>query len=120
MSQAVITVTGKLSKDAESRFTAEGKAMLTLSIPVQRGKDKPTVWYNAVLMGKKVENEAFVALLKKGTIVSVTGDHTFSEYEKSDGAKGYSNGVFVSMIDVEFGDKKAQATEEEAPAEIPF
>ena len=110
MSQAVISVIGKLSRDAERNTS--GTTFVKMSIPVSKGQGKPTTWYQATLFGKRAENDAFLALLKKGSIVSVSGEFEVREYDKNDGTKGYSPSILVNSIDVEFASKN-EASETE-------
>jgi single-stranded DNA-binding protein len=114
MSQAVITVSGKLSKDFEEKFMSDGRKLVILNIPVSKGRDKPTTWYQAVLSGKRIENEKFTALLKKGTGVVVSGELEFKTFEKNDGTTGYSHSIYANSIDISsYAEAKEQEVEEQ-------
>jgi len=118
MSQAVITVSGKLSKDAEVKFAPSGTKLVILNIPVSKGRDKPTTWYSAVISGKRADNDKFIELLKKGTGVVVSGELEFKTYEKNDGTTGYSHSIYTNSIDISsYVPEAEQQTEEE---EKPF
>lgn len=114
MSQAVITVSGRLSRDAEVKFAQSGSKMVILNIPVSKGRDKPTTWYQAVVSGKRADNDKFVELLKKGAGVVVSGELEFKTFEKQDGSTGYSHSIYANSIDItSYAEAKEQ--EEESP-----
>jgi single stranded DNA-binding protein len=116
MSQAVITVSGKLSRDAEIKFAQSGTKMVILNIPVSKGRDKPTTWYSAVVSGKRADNDKFVELLKKGAGVVVSGELEFKIFEKNDGTTGYSHSIYANSIDIiSYAPESGQQTEEEVP-----
>ncbi|NBO42011.1 MAG: single-stranded DNA-binding protein [Betaproteobacteria bacterium] len=74
------TVTGYVAKDPD--VAANGKAM-KFSIPVAKGKDKTTTWVRITTWGKTAE---FVsAYVKKGSVVTVTGEMEMREYESAKG-----------------------------------
>ena len=78
------TVVGKLAKDPERK--ANGKAV-GFSIPVSKGKDKPTTWVRVTVWGKSAD---FVEqYVKKGSLVAASGEIELREYE-SKGQKGAS------------------------------
>jgi single-strand DNA-binding protein len=78
------TVVGKLAKDPERK--ANGKAV-GFSIPVSKGKDKPTTWVRVTAWGKTAD---FVEqYLKKGSLVAASGEIELREFE-SKGQKGSS------------------------------
>ena len=78
------TVVGKLAKDPERK--ANGKAV-GFSIPVSKGRDKPTTWVRITAWGKTAD---FVEqYVKKGSLVAASGEIELREYE-SKGQKGPS------------------------------
>ena len=78
------SVTGYVAKDPEPK--ANGKAV-GFSIPVSKGKDKPTTWVRVTAWGKTAE---FVSqYVKKGSLVSCAGDIELREFESAKG-KGTS------------------------------
>lgn len=78
------TVVGKVAKDPESK--ANGKAA-GFSIPVSKGKDRPTTWVRVTVWGKSAE--FVMQYVKKGALVAASGEIELREYE-SKGAKGFS------------------------------
>ena len=51
----VITIAGNLGKDSESRFLPNGDAVTSFSVADSQGKDKPSIWWNCSLFGKRGE-----------------------------------------------------------------
>lgn len=75
----VLTVTGNLGKDAERKYMQDGTAVLKFSVADSQGKDKPAIWWNCDLYGKRAES--LVQYLLKGQQVTVTGTVSEREYE---------------------------------------
>lgn len=86
------TVAGKVAKDPERK--ANGKAV-GFSIPVNKGKDKPTTWVRVTVWGKTAD---FVEqYLKKGALVVASGEIELREFE-SKGQKGSSLEMNASSV----------------------
>lgn len=95
MSVASITVVGRLGRDPEVKVTQAGKQLVTASVAVSAGKDKPSTWFNIVAfenMGKWLVGS------QKGDMIFVQGDLEFKTYEKKDGTVGYEHSVFARTI----------------------
>ena len=75
----VITVTGNLGKDAERKAMQDGTAVVKFSVADSQGRDKPAIWWNCDLFGKRAESLA--PYLVKGQQVTVTGTLSEREYE---------------------------------------
>ena len=75
----VITFTGNLGKDAERKSMSDGTAVLRFSVADSQGKDKPAIWWNCDLYGKRAESLA--QYMVKGQQVTVTGTVSEREYE---------------------------------------
>lgn len=90
-----ITVTGKLGKEPELRFTQSGKAVAEFSIADTYGKDdkKKTTWHNCVAFGQLAEN--ICATLRKGSTAIVSGRYEQDEYTKKDGTTGKTTKIIV-------------------------
>jgi single-strand DNA-binding protein len=94
------TVGGYLSRDADQRFTSDGTAVVSFSIPSDHfeGKDKKTTtWVNCTIWGKRAE--ALVSHMKKGTAVMVRGSMWLREYTNRDG-------VLVKSLELRVDDLK--------------
>lgn len=77
----VITIAGRLGKDAELRNTNSGDAVCNFSVAVEsrQGRDKVTNWWRVSLWGKR--GEALNQYLTKGSAVSVIGEFSLGEYD---------------------------------------
>ena len=85
------TVVGYVAKDPEAR----GNGPMGFSIPVSKGKDKPTTWVRVTVWGKTAEYVA--QYIKKGSLVSVSGSIELREFESAKG-KGTSLEMNASSV----------------------
>jgi single-strand DNA-binding protein len=99
-----ITIAGQLGKDAEVRFLPNGDPVAGFSVADSQGKDKPTIWFNCSLFGKRAESLA--QYLTKGQSVTVVGTLTEREYTNKEGAKVKAQDVRVSDIALQGGQKQ--------------
>lgn len=104
-----ITIAGNLGRDAELRYLQSGDPILSFSVGDNQGKDKPTIWWNCSLFGKRAE--ALSQYLKKGQAVAVSGSLSKREYTDRDGAKREALDLRVSEIALQGGQAKEQAPE---------
>lgn len=103
----VFNFTGNLGRDAETRYTPSGEAVVNFTVAVTSGYgDKAiTTWVNCNLWGKR--GEAVSKFLLKGQQVGVSGELTNRPYQK-DGIEKYS--LEVRVNDVTLLGKKDGAT----------
>lgn len=92
MSINVTTLVGRLVKDAELRYTANGTATATFSLAVKRSfknaeGDIETDFINCVIWRKPAETLANYAT--KGTLIGVTGRIQTRNYENQQGQRVY-------------------------------
>lgn len=88
-----VTLTGRLIKDPELKFSAKGMAVATFAVVTsERFKDQSDVWgdknvtfWNCVAFGQLAEGCA--ESLVKGTAVIVSGRAYQEEWEAKDGTK---------------------------------
>lgn len=116
-----LTIAGQLGKDAEQRFLANGDAVASFSVADSQGKDKPTIWWNCALFGKRAE--ALTQYLTKGQAVTVSGNVTQREYTDKDGNKRTAMDVRVNDIALQGGKREEaprQAATRTAPASSGF
>lgn len=107
----IITIAGNLTKDAEVRYLPNGDAVASFGIADNQGKDKPAIFWNASLFGKR--GEALAQYLTKGSPVTVAGSVTEREWTDKEGNKRKSMDVRVSEIALQGGRREAA---HEAPA----
>lgn len=108
-----ITIAGPLGKDAESRFLPDGSAVASFSVADSQGRDKPTIWWNCSLFGKRAESLA--QYLTKGQAVTVSGTITEREYTNRDGIKVKAMDIRVADVALQ-GGKREAAADPHAPA----
>lgn len=75
-----ITISGYLSRDAESSTTRGGDAVTRWNVPVKQGwgDNEQTNWFRVSIWGKRGD---YAAKGRKGDAVMVTGDLTIGEYQ---------------------------------------
>ena len=109
----VITFTGNLGKDAERKSMSDGTAVLRFSVADSQGKDKPAIWWNCDLYGKRAESLA--QYMVKGQQVTVTGTVSEREYE----GKKYMS-VRVNDLALQGGKPSGQAAATQRAAQSGF
>ncbi|MDQ6958885.1 MAG: single-stranded DNA-binding protein [Mariprofundaceae bacterium] len=97
----VYAFTGRLGKDAETRFTQSGAAICSFSVAVDYGygDNKGTNWLRCSLFGKRAEGN-LPQYLTKGTQVGISGELRVREYDDRDGARRTSVEVNVNTLDL--------------------
>ncbi len=101
-----ITIAGQLGRDAEQRYLPNGDAVASFSVADSQGKDKPTIWWNCSIFGKRAE--ALTQYLTKGQAVTVVGNVTQREYNDKDGNKRTSMDVRVGEIALQGGKRDSE------------
>jgi single-strand DNA-binding protein len=94
----VLTSIVRLSKDAETRFLADGTPVAQLNMAMSSGYgDKAvTTWLIGNLFGKRAETLA--PMLKKGQQIGIVGELTNRKYTAKDGTDKYSLEVRLTDI----------------------
>ena len=87
-----ITLAGRLTKDADLRYTSDGTATATFSLAVNRpfksaSGEREADFINCVIWRKSAEN--FTNLTRKGSLVGVTGRIQTRNYENKEGQRVY-------------------------------
>ena len=113
----VITVAGTLGKDAELKKMPNGDAICNFSVADSQGRDKPTIWWNCGLYGKRAESLS--QYLTKGQAVTVTGSVSEREWTDKEGNKRKSMDVRVSDVALQGGRKDAEPQQERRQAPAP-
>lgn len=83
-----ITVSGRLAKEVEIRYTTSGKAVANFMIAVDRkfARDE-TDFFNVVMWGKSAEN--FANFTAKGSPVAIEGQLQSRSYQNKQGEQVY-------------------------------
>ena len=112
-----IILVGRITKDAEMRFTNDGKQVSNFDLAVDDGfgDNKQTIWFKCSVWGKRAES--LTQYLTKGLSVTVSGRLSHNEgnprtWESKDGTRA-SFEVFVNDIALQGGKKQASTEEEE-------
>jgi single-strand DNA-binding protein len=113
----VITVAGTLGKDAEVKYLANGDAICNFSVADSQGRDKPTIWWNCGLYGKRAESLS--QYLTKGQAVTVTGSVSEREWSDKNGNQRKSMDVRVNDVALQGGRKDAEPQQERRQAPKP-
>lgn len=104
-----VILVGRVTRDAELRYTASGTALCNFSIAVNRRVKKGDQWtdeasfVDLTLFGKTAEN--LNKYLVKGTQVAVQGSLKQDRWEK-DGQKHSKLGIFVDSVQLLGGGKQ--------------
>lgn len=109
----VITITGTLGRDMEQRAMPNGDPVGNFSVADSQGRDKPTIWWNCQLFGKRVA--ALAPYLLKGQQVTVAGTVTEREWVDKEGGKRKQMEIRVSDLALQGGKREPSA--EPAPAQ---
>lgn len=111
-----LTVSGSLGKDSEMAYLPNGDAVCNFSVADSMGRDKPTIWWNCQLFGKRADSLA--PFLLKGQAVTVVGAVSEREWTDKDGNKRKSMSVRVNDVALQ-GGRKEQQEERPAPRQKP-
>lgn len=107
-----ITIAGVLTRDTEVRFLPNGDPVAGFSVADnQAGKDKPAIFWNCQLYGKRAESLS--QYLTKGQAVTVVGNITEREWNDKEGNKRKSMDVRVQDVALQGGRR------EESPRQAP-
>jgi single-strand DNA-binding protein len=109
----VVTVAGPLGKDAEMRTLPNGDPVISFSVADSQGRDKPTIWWNAQMFGKRAT--ALQQYLVKGQSVTVSGTVTEREWTNKEGGKSKTMEIRVNEIALQ-GGKREHSEPSPAPA----
>lgn len=93
---AHVTLAGHCGRDAEQKFTPNGKSVTKFSLAVSTGygDKKQTSWYNVTVWGK----ESLTQYITRGKAILVSGEISQREYERRDGTKALSVEVNANNI----------------------
>ncbi|WP_311748286.1 single-stranded DNA-binding protein [Proteus penneri] len=94
-----ITVSGNLGKDCEQRWTPNGKAIASFSLPVKQGygEHEKVSWVICKMFGPKAEK--LPPHLTKGMKVMVTGEFVMEEWTSQNGEKKSAPVIIVDQLD---------------------
>lgn len=100
-----LTIVGQLGKDSEIRFLTNGDPVCSFSVADSQGKDKPTIWWNCSLFGKRAES--LQKYLVKGQSVTVVGSVSERDWTDKEGNKRKQIDVRVNDVALQGGRKES-------------
>ena len=109
--------TGNLGKDAETRYTPAGKAVVQFSVAVKSGygENASTTWARCTLWGDR--GTAVAQYLTKGQLVGITGEAELKEFVNKEGNKQSSLEVRVNDLTLLGGRQDKDSAPKEIVAE---
>jgi single-strand DNA-binding protein len=113
----VITITGTLGRDMEQRAMPNGDPVGNFSVADSQGREKPTIWWNCQLFGKRVS--ALAPYLMKGQQVTVVGTVTEREWIDKEGGKRKQIEIRVNDLALQGGKREQSAEPAPAPRAAP-
>jgi len=113
-----ITVAGVLGKDCEVRSMNDGTAVASFSVADTQGKEKPTIWWNCQLFGKRADSLS--RYLTKGQAVTVSGNITEREWTDKEGNKRKSMDLRVNEVALQGGRSESKPSRQVDEDSIPF
>ena len=120
MSLNVCTFTGRLGRDAESKYLPTGTAVLEFNIAVDTGfgDKRRSFWIKCSMFGDR--GPKLAQYLRKGQQVAVSGEFDPRPYQAKDGAEKVSLELRISAVELIGGKNDTQQSQpEEAPKPAP-
>ena len=115
----VWAITGRLTKDAEYRMLASGKALLSCNVAVNTGwgEYKKTTFVKVNQWGERGAN--LCSYLKKGKQIAVSGSLSLNTWQGRDGKEHTELVLETGNIQLLGGDSPQQGTAREEPKPQP-
>lgn len=112
------TLVGRLTKDPDLRYTANGTAVATFTLAVNRNftnqnGEREADFINCVIWRKSAES--FSTYTKKGTLVGILGRIQTRNYENQQGQRVYVTEVFVTSFSLLESRAKNESKQQEQP-----
>jgi single-strand DNA-binding protein len=112
-----LTIAGVLGKDPELKQVGQDQ-VLSFTVADSQGKEKPTLWWNCQLWGKRATT--LQQYMAKGQKVTVSGNVQMREYTDKDGNKKTAMDVRVNDVALQGGEQALKAApapkQRQAPA----
>ena len=107
-----ITIAGQLGKDSELKQVGQDQ-VLSFSVADSQGREKPTIWWNCQLWGKRATS--LQQYLNKGQAVTVSGSVIQRTYTDKNGQERVSQDVRVQDVALQ-GGKRDESPRAPQPA----
>jgi single-strand DNA-binding protein len=108
-----LTIAGVLGKDPELKQVGQDQ-VLSFTVADSQGKEKPTLWWNCQMWGKRATT--LQQYMAKGQKVTVSGNIQMREYTDKNGDKKTAMDVRVNDVALQGG---GEQTPKAAPASQP-
>jgi len=108
-----LTIAGVLGKDPELKQVGQDQ-VLSFTVADSQGKEKPTLWWNCQLWGKRATT--LQQYMAKGQKVTVSGNIQMREYTDKNGDKKTAMDVRVNDVALQGGGEQQSAPAKQAPA----
>jgi single-strand DNA-binding protein len=120
----LVILIGRLGKDAETRFTAQGTAVSNFSVATSykpKDGDEQTEWHNVVLW----KHDGLTQYLTKGKQVSIQGRLQTRKWEDKEGNAKYTTEIVSERIQLLGSKGDSQQSRPETPPpplddDVPF
>ena len=118
-----ISIAGVLGKDPELKQVGQDQ-VLSFTVADSQGKEKPTLWWNCQMWGKRATT--LQQYMAKGQKVTVSGNVQMREYTDKNGDKKTAMDVRVNDVALQGGGEQApkaapaRQPQRQAPAPIGF
>lgn len=115
-----VNLIGRLTKEPQVRYTADGLAVASFTLavdrPVRKGEDKQTDFPRVICFDKQAENcEKYLA---KGRLVAIMGRIQTGSYEKQNGDRVYTTDVIADRVQfLEWGEDKTKSQAPQKPTQ---
>jgi single-strand DNA-binding protein len=107
-----VLLIGRLTKDAELRYTANGKAVASFTVAVQRNKEEAD-FINCVAWNKTAENLANYT--SKGSLIGVEGSIQTRSYKNNEGKTVYVTEVWAQSVEFLSSKGKGSGSQNNTP-----
>ena len=111
-----ISIAGVLGKDPELKQVGQDQ-VLSFTVADSQGKEKPTLWWNCQMWGKRATT--LQQYMAKGQKVTVSGNVQMREYTDKDGNKKTAMDVRVNDVALQGGGEQQAPKAAPAPKQTP-
>ena len=111
-----LTISGVVG-NVELKNLQSGDSILAFSVADSQGRDKPTIWWNCQLWGKRADSLS--QFIVKGGKVTVVGTVSEDQYTDKNGNEKKAMKVRVSDIALQGGKEQTEEPRRAAPAPAP-
>ena len=118
-----VTLVGRMTRDAELRYTPQNQAVATFSLAVNRNfksqnGEREADFINCVIWRQQAENLANWA--KKGALIGITGSIRTRNYENQQGQRVYVTEVVAENFQLLESRKEREASQSQGHSQQDF